>query len=158
MNTPDLSDQNPELPFLLGFNSYGKLNYLSGLIRTVKCPDDNSKAKMLLSTPGNGDILFIDGNASSSVALLGDNLAALALENSWGGIVVNGCVRDVEVLKNLPICIFALGACPKRSKKNNRGEVGVSVEGQGVKIDQGFWIYADQNGILISAKKLDAKD
>ena len=111
-----------------------------------------------LGTPGNGDILFIDGNASSSVALLGDNLAVLALENLWGGIVVNGCVRDVEVLKNLPICIFALGACPKRSKKNNKGEVGTTIEVQGVKIDQGFWVYADQNGILISTKKLDAKD
>ena len=131
---------------------------MSGLIRTVKCPNDNSKAKLLLGTPGNGDILFIDGNASSSVALLGDNLAALALENMWGGIVVNGCVRDVEVLKNLPICIFALGACPKRSKKNNKGEFGTTIEVQGVKIDQGFWVYADQNGILISPKKLDAKD
>ena len=158
MNTPDLSDQNPELPFLLGFNSYGKLNYLSGLIRTVKSPNDNPKAKLLLGTPGNGDILFIDGNASSSVALLGDNLAVLDLENLWGGFVVNGCVRDVEVLKNLPICIFALGACPKRSKKNNKGEVGTTIEVQGVKIDQGFWVYADQNGILISTKKLDAKD
>jgi len=155
MNTPDISDQYPELPFLHGYKSFGKYHSLAGEIETISCPDDNSLVRPLLSSEGNSKILFIDGQASQNVALLGDNLAKIAINNNWGGIIINGFVRDVQILRGLPIAIFALGSCPKKSQKNQLGEVGVKLKVQGLEIQKGYWAYADLNGILISKHQLN---
>ncbi|MDA1056349.1 MAG: ribonuclease E activity regulator RraA [Proteobacteria bacterium] len=155
MSTPDISDKFPELHCLVGFNSYGANSVFEGEVITVVCPDDNSLAKELISQKGDGKILFIEGNASKAVALLGDNLAQQALDNDWSGIVVNGMVRDVEILRTIPIAIYARGSCPKKSNKNNAGNIGVDVCIDGVDIKPTFWSYGDENGILISPTKLE---
>ena len=155
MSTPDISDKFPELPCLVGLNSYGAKSVFEGEVVTVVCPNDNSLAKELISQKGNGKILFIDGNASKAVALLGDNLAQQALDNNWSGIVVNGMVRDVEILRSIPLAIYARGSCPKKSNKNNAGNINVDVCIDGVDIKPSFWAYGDENGILISPAKLE---
>ena len=155
MSTPDISDKFPELPFLVGLNSYGAKSVFEGEVVTVVCPNDNSLAKELISQKGNGKILFIDGNASKAVALLGDNLAQQALENNWSGIVVNGMVRDIEILRSIPLAIYARGSCPKKSNKNDAGNINVDVCIDGVDIKPSFWAYGDENGILISPAKLE---
>lgn len=155
MSTPDISDKFPELHCLVGFNSYGANSVFEGEVITVVCPDDNSLAKELISKKGDGKILFIEGNASKAVALLGDNLAQQALDNDWSGIVVNGMVRDVEILRTIPLAIYARGSCPKKSNKNNAGNIGVDVCIDGVDIKPAFWSYGDENGILISPTKLE---
>ena len=155
MSTPDISDKFPDLPCLVGLNSYGAKSVFEGEVVTVVCPNDNSLAKELISQKGNGKILFIDGNASKAVALLGDNLAQQALENNWSGIVVNGMVRDVEILRSIPLAIYARGSCPKKSNKNNAGNINVDVCIDGVDIKPSFWAYGDENGILISPAKLE---
>ena len=155
MSTPDISDKFPKLPFLVGLNSYGAKSVFEGEVVTVVCPNDNSLAKELISQKGNGKILFIDGNASKAVALLGDNLAQQALENNWSGIVVNGMVRDVEILRSIPLAIYARGSCPKKSNKNNAGNINVDVCIDGVDVKPTYWAYGDENGILISPAKLE---
>ena len=155
MSTPDISDKFPELPCLVGLNSYGAKSVFEGEVVTVVCPNDNSLAKELISQKGNGKILFIDGNASKAVALLGDNLAQQALDNNWTGIVVNGMVRDVEILRSIPLAIYARGSCPKKSNKNDAGNINVDVCIDGVDIKPSFWAYGDENGILISPAKLE---
>src|SRR6056300_1682773 len=67
MSTPDISDKFPELPFLIGLNSYGAKSVFEGEVVTVVCPNDNSLAKELISQKGNGKILFIDGKASKTM-------------------------------------------------------------------------------------------
>jgi regulator of ribonuclease activity A len=155
MSTPDISDKFPELPCLIGLNSYGAKSVFEGQVVTVVCPNDNSLAKELISQKGNGKILFIDGNASKAVALLGDNLAQQALDNNWSGIVVNGMVRDIEILRSIPLAIYARGSCPKKSNKNDAGNINVDVCIDGVDIKPSFWAYGDENGILISPAKLE---
>ena len=120
MNTPDLSDKYPDKQFLLDFHCFSKINSMHGQISTVFCPDDNSFVKEMLSENGHRKILFIDGAKSKNVALLGDNLAALALENNWNGIIVNGRIRDAEIISEMDIAIFALGTCPRKSFKKNQ--------------------------------------
>ena len=155
MSTPDISDKFPELPCLVEFNSYGARSVFEGEVVTVVCPDDNSLAKELISQKGDGKILFIEGNASKAVALLGDNLAQQALDNNWSGIVVNGMVRDVEILKTIPLAIYARGSCPRKSNKNNTGKINVNICIDDVDIKPTFWAYGDENGILISPTRLE---
>ena len=108
MTTPDLSDKYPHVPFILGFKPYASITEFAGKIVTVECPDDNSLVREILSNDGENSILFINGHKSNNVALLGDNLAELAIKNNWGGIIVNGCVRDIQLLKNINLGIYAL--------------------------------------------------
>ena len=107
MNTPDISDQYPNLPFLLNFKSFGAINNFSGEVVTLKCDDDNSLVRSILSEPGQSRVLLVDGNASENVALLGDNLASLAIENNWSAVVVHGCVRTSSNYNN-SILLFLL--------------------------------------------------
>ncbi|MBL6683758.1 MAG: ribonuclease E activity regulator RraA [SAR86 cluster bacterium] len=154
MNTPDISDRYPDLPFLLNFKSFGGVNNFSGEVVTLKCDDDNSLVRSILSEPGQSRVLFVDGNASENVALLGDNLASLAIENNWSAVVIYGCVRDVVELQQLSVAVFALNSCPKKSKKNNTGTRSIDLHINNVLIKEGCWLYGDQNGILVSPEKL----
>ena len=93
-------------------------------------------------------------DASENVALLGDNLASLAIENNWSAVVINGCVRDVVELQQLNIAVFALNSCPKKSNKNNTGTRSIDLLINNILIKEGYWLYGDQNGILVSSEKL----
>lgn len=108
-----------------------------------------------MSQDGSGQVLVVDGNGSSKVALLGDMIAKQAIENSWEGVIINGCVRDVEILKTLSLGIFAIGSCPVRSNKENRGALGHPIEIGGVLVNEGSWIFADESGVLVSKTKLE---
>ena len=155
MNTPDLSDKYPDKDFLLDFQCFSRIKSMHGQISTVFCPDDNSFVREMLSENGHQKILFIDGAKSKNVALLGDNLAALAIENNWSGIIVNGRIRDAEIISQLDVAIFALGTCPRKSSKKNQGKKNIELSIDGLTIKPGDWVYADINGILISDSKLE---
>ena len=98
--------------------------------------------------------MLVDGNASENVALLGDNLARLAIENNWSAVVIHSCVRDVVELQQLDVAVFALNSCPKKSNKNNTGTRSIDLQINDVVIKEGYWLYGDQNGILVSSEKL----
>ena len=128
---------------------------MHGQISTVFCPDDNSFVREMLSENGHQKIMFIDGGKSKNVALLGDNLAALAIKNNWSGIIVNGRIRDAEIISQLDVAIFALGTCPRKSSKKNQGKKNIELSIDGLTIKPGDWIYADINVILISDSELE---
>ena len=155
MNTPDLSDKYPDKDFLLDFQCFSRIKSIHGQISTVFCPDDNSFVREMLSENGHQKIMFIDGAKSKNVALLGDNLAVLAIENNWTGIIVNGRIRDAEIISQLNIAIFALGTCPRKSSKKNQGKKNIELSIDGLTIKPGDWVYADINGILISDSELE---
>lgn len=94
-------------------------------------------------------------------ALVGDQLAALAVRNGWAGIVVHGAIRDSTVIdKECCISIKALGTSPVKSLKRGWGTVDIPISfGQtgGVTIRTGDWIYADADGILVAKKALHLK-
>ena len=155
MNTPDLSDKYPDKDFLLDFQCFSRIKSIHGQISTVFCPDDNSFVREMLSENGHQKIMFIDGAKSKNVALLGDNLVKLAIENNWSGIIVNGRIRDAEIISQLDVAIFALGTCPRKSSKKNQGKKNIELSIDGLTIKPGDWVYADINGILISDSELE---
>ena len=108
--------------------NFGGREIFWGEIETLRCSDDdNSFVKELLNNEGNGKVL-VDANGISTVALLGDMIAEAGVKNNWSGVVINGYVRDIEILKTLDIGVQALGTMPVRSKKKkNQGELGVDI-------------------------------
>ncbi|AVQ88107.1 MAG: putative 4-hydroxy-4-methyl-2-oxoglutarate aldolase [Plesiomonas shigelloides] len=156
---PDLCDVYAESLTVLPpwFRSYGGRAIFFGPVVTVRCPEDNSLVRDLVAKPGYGQVLVVDGAGSLRRALLGDQLAHKAVANGWAGIVVFGAVRDVGELAQLPLGIQALGACPVKTDKRGLGELGISVEIQGIRIHPGDWLYADLNGIAIAREELNLR-
>ena len=105
---PDLSDQHSKQIQIgkLPLQSFGSRHSISGEIYTVSCSDDNSVVKEILSRKGKNKVLVIDASGVSHASMIGGQIAESAVKNNWAGIVVNGYVRDVEELINLPIGIF----------------------------------------------------
>ena len=153
--TPDLSDENPDALALLPIlkNLGGKESF-HGQIETLKCPDDNSFVKQLLNSEGEKKILVVDANGINTVALLGDLIAEAGVKNNWSGVVINGYLRDVDIIKTLDIGVQALGAMPVSSEKKNQGELGIDVSFGGLTFKSGDYVYADNNGLLLSKEEL----
>ena len=116
---PDMSDQYSEQIQIgkLALQSFGSRHSISGEIYTVSCSDDNSVVKEVLSREGKNKVLVVDASGVTHASMIGDQIAESAVKNNWAGIVVNGCVRDVEELKNLPIGIFAKGSVAQKTNK-----------------------------------------
>ena len=137
------------------FNSYGKKESFFGKISTIKCLNDNSKVREAVNSNGLNKVLVVDGNASMECALLGDILAEAAFKNNWSGIIVNGCIRDADVIANIGIGVFALTTKPVKSVKKGVGETELDVHFMGVTFKPGDYVYADKDGIIISKTELD---
>jgi regulator of ribonuclease activity A len=136
------------------FQSYGGRAAFSGPVTTVKCFEDNSLVKAALESPGEGRVLVVDGGASLRRALVGGNLGAAAERNGWAGVVVDGCVRDVAELQAAQVGIRALALMPLPTERRGEGQRDVAVLLQGVWVRPGDWLYADADGIVISAEAL----
>ena len=135
----------------LQFGQYGGRSQFAGPISTVRCFQDNALLKSVLSEPGNGGVLVIDGEGSLHTALVGDVIAGLGRDNGWAGLIVNGAVRDAATLRTLDIGIKALGTNPRKSTKTGEGQRDVPVEFGGVTFVPGAIAYSDDDGIVIVA-------
>ena len=136
------------------FQSYGGKPVFAGPVTTVKCHEDNSLVKAAVESPGEGRVLVVDGGGSLRRALVGGNLAAAAARNGWAGLVVDGCVRDVAELKAAAVGIRALALMPLPTERRGEGQRDVAVLIQGVWVRPGDWLYADADGIVVSAQAL----
>jgi len=154
--TPDICDDFSEKLQILEplFTEFGGKEKFSGEIVTIKCFEDNSLVKQTLGTTGHGKVLVIDGGGSKRCALLGDLLGAMAVQNGWQGVLVNGCVRDVEILKKMNLGVRALHSYPLKSNKRGEGQLNVAVRFAGAGFEPGQYLYADENGILVADKAL----
>ena len=156
MKTADLIDAHAARLQLvhLPFRRYGRKEHICGPAQTVKCFEDNTALRGQLETPGEGRVLVVDAGGSTRIAVLGDMLADLAIANGWDGVVLSGAIRDSAEIAAMDTLIFALGTSPVKSAKDGLGNVGGTVELGGVRIAPGNWIYADADGVLVSAEKL----
>jgi len=128
---------------------FGGVRAYAGEIATVRCFEDNVLVKRRATEPGAGRVLVVDGGGSMRCALLGDSIAALALENGWAGVVINGCVRDAAALAGLPLGVTAIGTHPRPSGKSGDGEVDVPVTFGGVTFSPGALVASDDDGVVV---------
>lgn len=154
--TCDLCDDHPEDVRVCEpmFANYGGRIAFGGRIVTVKCFEDNSRVKELLATPGEGRVLVVDGGGSMRCALLGDLIGESAVKQGWAGVIVYGCVRDVDALAELDLGVQALASIPLKSVRKGVGEVDLPVTFGGVTFVPGQYVYADNNGVIVATKAL----
>lgn len=136
------------------FGDYGGDISFFGPLSTLKAFEDNSLVRKAFEEPGQGRVLVIDGGGSMRCALVGDQLAALAEKNGWAGVIVNGCIRDSAAISDTAIGVKALGVHPLKTVKRNEGQRDVVLRFAGVTFTPGHYVYADEDGLLVSAKPL----
>ena len=153
---PDLCDEYPELVRVVipMFRNFGAICSFGGVITTIKCHEDNSLVAGAVTEVGKGRVLVVDGGGSLRCGLLGDNLALKAANNGWAGIIVDGCVRDVDALAIISLGIQAINVNPLKSVKRGIGIRDEVVVIGGVNFVPGEYTYADNNGVIASASPL----
>lgn len=133
---------------------FGARRTFAGPIRTLKVFEDNVLVREQLEEPGDGRVLVVDGGGSLRRALLGDRLAALAAENGWAGVVLNGCIRDADEVAGLDVGVLALATCPRRSDKMGRGTLDLPVTFAGLTFHTGDYLYVDGDGCVLAGRDL----
>jgi regulator of ribonuclease activity A len=158
--TPDLCDQfEADLGTTVRvvdpmFQRYGGRASFCGQIVTLKLFEDNSLVRELFGENGQGKVLVVDGGGSLRRALVGDQLAILAQKNGWEGVVVYGCIRDSADINGIDIGVRALNTHPQKTLKQGIGNRDIAVTFGGVTFNPGEWLYADEDGVLVSSKNL----
>ena len=154
--TTDLYDANEGKVAVLQpmLKSYGGKARFAGQIVTLKLYEDNTLVREVLGEAGAGKVLVVDGGGSLRCALLGDQIAELAVKNQWEGVVIYGCIRDSVAIAALPLGVRALDTNPKKSVKRNEGTRDLVLSFGGVDFTPGHWLYADEDGVLVSPTAL----
>lgn len=158
--TPDLCDAYPELVKVVEpmFSNFGGKESFGGEIVTVKCFEDNSVVKQQVDQPGTGKVMVVDGGGSLRAALLGDMLAEKAADNGWEGLIIYGCIRDVDAIGETDLGVQALATHPMKTEKRGLGDLNTEVTFGGVTFKPGCFVYADNNGIVVSPEPLKMPD
>ena len=154
--TADLSDENEgRVQFVLpGLLNFGGNTRFYGEMVTIKSLGDFSLVREQVKSPGDGKVLVVDNDALMDCVMLGDMLAAAALDNGWQGVVINGCIRDSVDIAAMGIGVKALATMPVRGSLKDRGELNVEVEFLGAVFRPGEYLYSDEDGILLSVDAL----
>lgn len=159
--TTDLSDayegQAAGLRHLAaGYQDFGGKTRFHGVVKTLLTFEDNTKLRAAVEQKGEGHVLVVDGGGSMNCALFGGNLAKLAADNGWAGVIIHGCVRDRAELAAQAVGIKALASHPKKSQKRDLGSYDVRLNFSGITIHPGDWVYADEDGVIVSDRQLSA--
>lgn len=136
------------------FRDFGGNKSFCGPISTIKTFEDNTLVRAAVETPGEGRVLVVDAGGSMRCAMFGDNLAKLAVDNGWAGVVMFGCIRDSAEIGTMPLGLKALATHPLKSIKDNYGKRDIDVRFAGVTFRPGEFLYADHDGIVVSATSL----
>ena len=140
------------------FSSFGGVSNFYGKVTTVKCFESNGLIAEVLEENGEGRVLVIDGGGAVRRGLIDVELAQLAVDNGWEGIIVYGAVRQIQQLENLDIGIHALAPIPVSADESSVGESDIPVNFGGVTFFPEDYIYADLTGIILSQEPLDLDD
>lgn len=137
------------------FSSFGGRSSFGGMVSTIKCFEANGLIIEAVKENGVGRVLLIDGGGSLRRALIDAEIAEMAADNGWEGIVCYGCVREVDALEELDIGIQALASIPVGANDSDVGELDIPVNFGGVTFLPEDHLYADTTGVILSPEPLD---
>ena len=154
--TTDLYDEYLEelqvaAPIFRGFGGKTKFH---GEIVTLKAFEDNTFLKQSFESDGKGKVLVVDSGGSLRAAIMGDVMAALGASNGWEGVIIHGCIRDSADVAKVNIGVKALATIPRKTVKRNQGTLNIPVTFAEVTFNPGEYVYADEDGIVLTQKKI----
>lgn len=150
IGTADICDQDPPGLQIVKSNlrCYGGRQRCHGEIVTLRLDTGSHGLKALLAEPGNGRIVVVDVDGRY-FSVVGDRVGTLAATNHWNGLIINGYIRDSVPLRDIDICVWALGTCPQKGAADPGSETHVSLSFGNVEFRSGDYLYADPDGIIV---------
>jgi 4-hydroxy-4-methyl-2-oxoglutarate aldolase len=122
---------------------------IAGPAITVRCAaGDNLMMHkgLLLAEPG--DVLVVAAGEPSG-AQWGTLAAVYAQHKGLAGVVVHGCVRDVDDVAARRFPVWATAISPAHPNKQAAGSVNVPVRCDGVTVHPGDLVCADGDGVVV---------
>lgn len=157
------SNINDEMNRLYCMHDYMKLlnpakaKPLLGTAITVKAPiGDNLFFHQALDMAQPGDIIVVDGASGCNRSLAGEIMMRFAQKKGLAGIVVDGCLRDLDGIELLEMPIYAKGVTPQGPWKFGPGEVNVPIACGGQVVFPGDILVGDKDGIVV-VRRQDAE-
>ena len=125
---------------------------LAGPALTVEArPADNLILHYAVLKAKPGDVLVVDAKAFMEAGPWGDVLTLQAMKLDIAGLVINGCVRDANLIIELGFPVFCRGLSIKGTGKNQPGRVNVPICIGDVVIRPGDIIVGDRDGLVVVA-------
>lgn len=116
----------------------------------VRCtPGDNLGIHVAVTRAGVGSVLVVTVGAEREFGYWGEVLTTAAEVAGLAGLVIDGCVRDVDALATHGFPVFSTGIALTGASKNRPGSVGAPVEVGGVEVASGDWVVGDVDGVVV---------
>jgi 4-hydroxy-4-methyl-2-oxoglutarate aldolase len=115
-------------------------------------PADNLMLHHAVLKAKPGDVLVVDAKGFMEAGPWGDVLTIQAMQNGIAGLVINGCVRDANLITELGFPVFCRGLSIKGTGKNQPGKVNVPITMGDVVIHPGDIIVGDRDGLVVVAQ------
>lgn len=126
---------------------------LAGPALTVDArPADNLILHYAVLKARPGDVLVVDAKGFMEAGPWGDVLTIQAMKLGIAGLVINGCVRDANLIIGLGFPVFCRGLSIKGTGKNQPGRVNVPITMGDVTIRPGDIVVGDRDGLVIVAQ------
>jgi regulator of ribonuclease activity A len=154
--TADICDDHSDKVVVLGagYSNYGGAENCQGEVVTIKLDRNISDLIPLLrDVDGTGKVVVVDVDRAY-YAVVGENMMKFAHQSNYAGIIVNGYVRDVSLISDIPVALFALGTCSRKYIPVTPGEQGVTLSFGGAEFNNGDYLYADTDGVIVTAEKI----
>lgn len=154
--TADICDEYSDRVSVLesGYINYGGAEKCQGEIVTIKLDKNNADLITLLrDEDGTGKVVVVDVD-QAYFAVVGENLMKFARQNHYAGIIVNGYIRDTFQIKDIPVALYAIGTCSRKSIPVTAGQRNIPLSFGGIDINHGDYLYADTDGVIVTTEKI----
>lgn len=121
-----------------------------GVAYTVLATDGNSFPVHYAVYQGQpGYVLVVDTNEFEDGPYMGELMVSTAQHMGISGIIVDGYVRDAELISAMDYPIFARGFIPNQPGKEQLGEINGTITCAGVEVNAGDVILGDLDGVVV---------
>lgn len=122
---------------------------LCGPALTVKSrPGDNLMLHYALNLADPGDILVADCGGELTNSIVGERMLAYAERKGFGGMIIDGAIRDVAYVRSRNFPVYAAGVTHRGPYKDGPGEINVPIALDGMVIEPGDLVIGDEDGLL----------
>jgi regulator of RNase E activity RraA len=116
-------------------------------------PDALTGMLKAIDSGGGGSVYVMTVQGGADIAGMGGLMGTAMAARGYAGAVVDGGVRDVPQLKRVQFPVYALGPVPSTSVGHYRfAGADVPIVCDGVEVDPGDIIVADQDGVVVVPK------
>nr|WP_295922313.1 RraA family protein [uncultured Dyadobacter sp.] len=145
------------------FHAYTGINKIMGRCKTTLWADmydvDQNPYELELQAVDScqpDDILIAAAAGSNRSGIWGELLSTAARNSGCIGVIVHGCVRDIDKMREMQFPVFATGKNPYDSQNRQRViDVDVIVEIDGVRFAPGDLVMADEDGIVVVPQHIE---